>query len=131
MTSLRLLVRRLRFLFHRRSEEQEMAEELRLHLEMRAEEAIGEGVLPEEARLAAERRFGNKGLIEERCRDQLVFSELEHLRQDVRYAVRTLCRNLPKPTAFHSRIFDNALPNRAPRGGGPPEACRCVPCPRV
>ena len=70
-----------------------MAEELRLHLEMRAEETIGEGVSPEEARLAAERRFGNVGLIQEHCRDQLVFAGLEHLRQDVRYAVRALRKN--------------------------------------
>lgn len=70
-----------------------MAEEMSFHLEARTEEAIQDGAPPEEARRAAERRFGNVGLLQERCRDRRVWPWFEELRRDLRFGIRSLARS--------------------------------------
>jgi hypothetical protein len=39
----------------------DMAEEMRLHLELQTEQNIARGMAPDEARYAAQREFGNVG----------------------------------------------------------------------
>ena len=73
------LIRRLRSLFRRSSTEAEMAEEMRYHLEQRAAEYAADGLAAEEARLAAQRRFGNTASIQERAREAWGWGAVERL----------------------------------------------------
>lgn len=75
------LLTKLRLLGRRRRLEQDLEEEIRFHLEMKAE-ASG-------SRTEAARRMGNAALLKERCRELWTFARLETWWQDIRYAVRT------------------------------------------
>lgn len=90
MTLLRQLVRRLRSLFRRQKTEAEMIEEMRFHLDQRAEENAADGLLPDEARYAAQRRFGNVASIQEHAREGRGWMWLEETGRDVRFALRGL-----------------------------------------
>ncbi len=71
-------------------------EELRLHMQMEARELINAGWSAREARLEAARRFGNRGRIEQRCRQLYMIKRqgrADMLIQDLRYAIRTLFKN--------------------------------------
>ena len=76
----------------RRSDE--LADELRAHLEMAEADRVARGELPEEAAANARREFGNVGLVQEISRDEWGGGAmwLERLGQDVRFALRTLRR---------------------------------------
>jgi putative ABC transport system permease protein len=87
------LFRRFRSLFRRRSVEAEMAEEMRYHLEQRTAEYTADGVAADEARLAAQRRFGNAASIQEQAREAWGWGALERLGKDVVLAVRQLRRS--------------------------------------
>ena len=87
------LVRRLRTLFHRRDVEAEMAEEMSYHLEHRAADLAGDGLAPDEAHLAAQRRFGNTAALQERARDTFGWGALERFGKDLRLAARQLVRS--------------------------------------
>jgi putative ABC transport system permease protein len=90
---LRELARRLRMLRHRSQLERELEEEMQLHL-ARREEALRAGGLPaEDARLAAQRRFGNIMHLKEQGVDTWGWRWLEELGQDVRFGLRTLLRS--------------------------------------
>lgn len=67
------LFQKIRSLFHRSKLDADMAEEMRLHLERRAEENLAAGMSPEDARYAALRRFGGVEQVKERCREQRAF----------------------------------------------------------
>jgi len=69
-----------------------MSAELHAHLELRIERHIQNGMTPDEARFAAMRSFGGVEQIKERCREQRGWVWLEHLEQDLRYALRGLRR---------------------------------------
>lgn len=73
--------------------EEELAEEIRIHLELEIEQNVEAGMSPEEARKAALRAFGNVTLSKEDSRTVWGFSSLETLWQDLRYGLRTLRRN--------------------------------------
>ncbi len=87
------LRRRLRSLLRRRDLEAEMAEEMRHHLEQRAAEFAGDGLDPAEARLAAQRRFGNTAAIQERARDTFGWGAVERFAHDLFFAARQLVRS--------------------------------------
>src|SRR5262245_10966852 len=87
------LWRRLLFYLRRDRFDRELEEEMRFHLEMKAEENLAAGVSPEEARYAARRQFGNQTLLQEASRDMWGFRSLETLFQDLRYGVRMLLKN--------------------------------------
>jgi hypothetical protein len=59
MNWLRELARRLRMLIHRRQFDADLEEEMRLHLELRQQEHLESGTGADDARAAAQRRFGN------------------------------------------------------------------------
>ncbi len=84
---------RLPRFFHRPPSDDELSEELRCHLEMRADQYIAAGIPPSEAREKARRVFGNLGLTLERTRAVNVSAWLESFVADLRYAIRALRRN--------------------------------------
>lgn len=71
----------------------ELDEELRNHLEMAVRERIERGEDPRRAREAAQREFGNAGLVRETTRDAWGWRWLENFVQDVRFGARTLRKN--------------------------------------
>jgi putative ABC transport system permease protein len=87
------LWRRLLFLLGRGRFNREMEEEMRFHVESRAERNRAEGMDGDEAGFAARRRFGNAPLLEEKSREAWGWSALDHLAQDVKFAVRSLRKN--------------------------------------
>jgi len=70
-----------------------MDEELRFHLEMQERAFRESGMAAGEARYAALRQFGGVDQVREAARDQRGWPGLDRLRQDVRYALRTLSRS--------------------------------------
>lgn len=70
-----------------------MEEEMRLHVEMQAEENSAAGMRDDEARYAARRRFGNAALLKEASGDAWGWRPLERLFQDLHYAARVLRRS--------------------------------------
>ncbi len=87
--------RRLRALFHRAAVDGELNDEIRLHLEMEAEELVRtEGVSLDEARRRARIAFGGVERYREAQRDARGIGWLERRGQDIRYAFRGL-RNRP------------------------------------
>ena len=81
---------RLQALFRKHSLEEELDEELRLHLAMQTEDYIEEGMSPEEARREARRNFGGLDQVKEEYRDRWSFVWLDTVWRDLCYAVRTL-----------------------------------------
>src|SRR5262249_57898730 len=87
------LMRSLRTLFKIKRTEREMDRELRLHLEMEAEENVRRGMAPDEARLAALRSFGGVGRFKEECRDVKRNRPLETLWQGTPFRAPGLGRH--------------------------------------
>ena len=77
----------------RRAAEEDLQEELRLHLELERERQRDSGVPEADALRAARRTLGNATLIRERTRDVWGWRWLDDLGRDLRHAVRGLRRN--------------------------------------
>ena len=77
----------------RRQAEEDLQEELRLHLELERERQRDAGVPGDEALRGARRTLGNATLIRERARDVWGWRWLDDLGRDLRHAVRTLRRS--------------------------------------
>src|ERR1700733_2445606 len=80
----------LPFIFRRRSLYNELAEEMREHLEERTQQLEREGMTRSQAERAARRAFGNPSLLEERSREVWQWPTFESIWADVRYALRQL-----------------------------------------
>jgi predicted permease len=80
-------------LFRRQSEKARLQAELAFHLEQQIAENVAGGMAPEEARLAALRRFGNPTLLDEEARSNWSWNWIESIWRDLRYGVRTLARS--------------------------------------
>jgi predicted permease len=87
------LLKRLRSLFHKDELDRAVDEELRSHVEMRAQDNIVAGMKPDEARYDAQRRFGNSTLLKEDVRAMDIIGWLDTAARDLRYAARTLRKN--------------------------------------
>ncbi len=87
------LWRRLLFYMRRDRFDRDLEEEMRFHMEMKAEENIAAGVSPEEARYASRRQFGNQTLLREESRDMWSFRSLETLAQDLRFGLRMMIKS--------------------------------------
>src|ERR1700734_2141914 len=81
-------------IFRRGKPYNDLSEEIRLHIEERAEQLLGEGMSAEEAQRKARVAFGNRTAIEERSREVWQWPTLESIWADVRYALRQL-KNSP------------------------------------
>jgi putative ABC transport system permease protein len=98
MSLFRRLRRRLRALAFRRDVEQELADELQLHIELEQQKNERLGMAPNEARRAALVTFGGLERYKEEARDARGVRLLETMAQDLRYALRTM-RRTPAFTA--------------------------------
>jgi predicted permease len=84
------LLRRLQFLVFRERYTSELEEEIRFHIDRRADRLHERGMPMAVARYAARRQFGNSTNIQERSRDMWGLSWLDHFAEDVRFAARRL-----------------------------------------
>ena len=89
---------RLKGALRRRQLDRDLEEELEFHVAMRQQRHVIDGATAAEARVAAQRQFGNLGLIREACRDLWTFPWVEALWQDARYGFQNL-RRRPSFTA--------------------------------
>jgi len=80
-------------IFRRRKLYDDLSEEIRLHIEERAEQLTGEGMGPEKAAREARRVFGNRTLHEERSREVWQWPTLESIWADLRFVLRQLRRS--------------------------------------
>ena len=80
----------------RRRVERELADEMAAHVEERIEQLMDDGLSQEEARMRAQRQFGNVTLQKEKSREAWGWNGMERLTQDVRFG----CRVLGKSPAF-------------------------------
>jgi predicted permease len=80
-------------IFRRHRLYHDLSEEMRLHIEERAEQLMGEGMSRVDAEQAARRAFGNRTLLEERSREVWLWPALESIWADVRLSLRQLRRS--------------------------------------
>jgi predicted permease len=88
--------------WRREHSELDLERELRAHLDLEAEEQRDAGLQPDQARYAAQRAFGNTGLVKEEVREMWSWTSLEHLLQDLKYAARAMRKN---PAFFVSAVL--------------------------
>jgi predicted permease len=81
---------RLRAILWREAVERDLDDELRFHIERQAEKYVAEGMSPAEAIRRARIAFGGVSRIKDDTRDARGTAMLEHLIQDLRYAIRGL-----------------------------------------
>lgn len=93
MSRLRVFVSRVWGVMRARQLDRDLQQQIASHLEEAADEYVRQGLSPEDARLAALRSFGSVGRAQEAWRDARSFLSLDHLRRDVRHAVRALRRS--------------------------------------
>ncbi len=98
MRALTILQLRLRSIFRRARVEGDLDEELRYHLEHLIDENLAAGMSRNEARFAALRSMGGMEQRKEECRDMRGLNPLDHVVNDIRFAVRQLRKN-PEFTA--------------------------------
>ena len=94
-----IIWRKLQFLLHRSQLERDLAEEIRLHAELKTLNNAAQGMPLDEARFAAYRQLGSLTQLREESRQSWGFPSLESIVQDIRYGVRGL-RNAPGFTAL-------------------------------
>jgi hypothetical protein len=70
----------------------ELDEELRDHIDRQIEDNLARGMSPEEARLAALRKFGNPALLRDQTRATWNWNGLEQFARDAHIGIRTLSR---------------------------------------
>ena len=85
-------IRQFLYLLRRDRRTEELEEEMRLHMALRAESLQRDGASAADAHAEARRRFGNPVALAERGHDAWGMRLLEHLAQDFRFARRRLTR---------------------------------------
>ncbi len=86
------LGRRLWMLLRRRQFDADLEEEMRLHIELRAQQQMEAGLFPKDARHAATRRFGNPIVVKERSHNSWGWQWVEYFLQDIGYGLRAMMR---------------------------------------
>jgi predicted permease len=81
---------RLKRLFGGRQNDDELAREIESYIEIETAENIARGTAPDEARFAAQRKFGSTRRVREEIHSINSIGFLETLAQDLKYAARTL-----------------------------------------
>jgi predicted permease len=71
----------------------ELDEEMRTHLELKAQTHLSQGIASDEARYAARREFGNTLLLREQSRDFWGYRWIEQFAADLRFGLRMLVKN--------------------------------------
>lgn len=90
---MRRLLSIARYLLRRRREDEDLDEEMRLHIELRAMKLAESGVAPGEAARAARKQFGGTVRMHEQSREIRIGAWLASALQDLRYALRMLRRS--------------------------------------
>ncbi|MGH9410605.1 MAG: ABC transporter permease [Vicinamibacterales bacterium] len=90
MRSLRVWLMRLTALFARRGRDRDLSEEIESHLQLHIDDNVRAGMTPQEARRQAMLKFGPLESMKEDVRDRRRLPAVEHLGQDVRFAMRML-----------------------------------------
>ena len=85
-------LRRLRDALRGRELDRDLRQQMANHVEEATEDFIREGLPPDEARRAAQRRFGNIERVEEAWREARSFVAFDYVALDVRHALRTFGR---------------------------------------
>jgi len=93
MANLREWIRRLWGTLRPQRDDRDLEQELRLHVELAAEEALRSGHAPGQARQAARIRIGGAAQAMEALRDERGLPWLDHLARDVRFGLRQIRRN--------------------------------------
>jgi hypothetical protein len=83
---------RVRMLLDRGRADDRLTSELDHHIEAQTAENIAAGMSAGEARAAALRAFGNRGLVREQSRATWSWNWIERLGRDIRIGLRTLAR---------------------------------------
>jgi len=86
------LIRRIRALFHNKKLSADLEEELQFHLGMREDRNKHAGMPEAEARLAAQRSFGNLTLLKETTREAELLVLVETVLKDIHFAARMLAK---------------------------------------
>ena len=94
-----IIWRKLQFFLHRSQLERDLAEEIRLHAELKTLNNAAQGMPLDEAQFAAYRQLGSLTQLQEESRQSWSFPSLESIVQDIRYGARGL-RNAPGFTAI-------------------------------
>ena len=81
-----MVFERMRAFFRRNRLDDELAEEIRLHIELRRDALVADGMAADEAEREARRQFGNVTAIRERARDEWIRPWIASIVQDLRYA---------------------------------------------
>ena len=87
------VLRRLLFLAQRKKHLEDMEDEMRLHVDLRAQLLEQDGMAAGAADVAARRRFGNRTLLKEAVNDMGSFVSLENAWRDVAFSARVLRRS--------------------------------------
>lgn len=85
--------KRILFLFRRGRMAEELEEEMRLHITLRASKFHEQGLDLQEAAYAAQKQFGNRTLLGEVSREMWNWAFLESLFKDISYALRSFRKN--------------------------------------
>src|SRR5689334_4209059 len=104
--SLRMFLRRLLLTARRGRCDDELRDEVRLHIDLRRQALVERGMDPRDAEFEARRMFGNATAIREQARDIGGFPSIETLWQDIRYGARLLRRS---PTVTMASIASLAV----------------------
>lgn len=102
----RVVAGRFRLMLRRNRLDDELRDEVRLHLDLRRRALIDGGMDPRLAETEAHRHFGNALAIREEMRDMWGFPSLDTLLQDVRYGARLLRRS---PTVTGAAVLSLAI----------------------
>ena len=78
--------------FQRRRRDEDLSAEIAHHIAQEIDDNVARGLSPEDARVAALRKFGNRRAVREAVHDRNSIGWLEVLLQDLRYAFRQLRR---------------------------------------
>jgi predicted permease len=103
---LRMTVRRLALMFRRSRLDDELRDEVALHIELRRQALVDRGMDPRDAEIEARRMFGNATAIREETREMWGFPSIDTLWQDVRYGARLLRRS---PTVTIASVASLAI----------------------
>jgi len=81
----------------------DLERDIRDHIALETQDNLDRGMSPEEARYAARRKFGNIDRVREETWEVWSVVWLEHLFQDIRYAIRILRKSPASPQSRFSR----------------------------
>ncbi len=93
LTTLRVLLARLRIYWAQADNDAELRDEIQAHLSDLESQYIAQGMTPDDAQFAARKAFGGVDQVREGYRDQQGLPVVDALMQDIRFGLRLLVRD--------------------------------------